>query len=311
MDDALVLLNCMGVYAVNKITANVAASVTAAIDPAGMGAHMGDEVKSAGDALCGKRKDLEDIETSERRMVVNTTNANTEVMLCKEKTEFFEAQTVHAGKMAAIAKKADEDKAAIKKKADEDKAATVNQAGENKAAIAKKADEHKTEFLKLQTVHAEKMAVIAKKAGEDKTAIVKKADEDKAATERQNNNDRAEHAERMADVAQRMIDMKKTTTKRKISTVYGGAAIVPIAVPLTVAIRTSTEKLLSVGTVIESRVDGKDMFDAGARVTIGMMVKRAYITKYGKTPIVQSKVAHYEKADRDLIDDAITEYLGV
>jgi len=43
LEDALKLLNRLGVRPVNDVTAHVTAGVTAAMDPEGMGAHMGPE----------------------------------------------------------------------------------------------------------------------------------------------------------------------------------------------------------------------------------------------------------------------------
>ena len=50
-DDAIKFLNYLGVIQVNDITARVTSVVTAAIDPEGMGAHMGAEVVAAAAAI--------------------------------------------------------------------------------------------------------------------------------------------------------------------------------------------------------------------------------------------------------------------
>ena len=67
-EDALKFLNYLGVRQVNDITADVTAVVTAAIDPGGMGAHVGAAVAAAaalmdpgvGMVMCGKRAARED-----------------------------------------------------------------------------------------------------------------------------------------------------------------------------------------------------------------------------------------------------------
>ena len=196
-------LNRLGVRQVNDVTANAAAATTAAIDPNGMGMLMGEGVNAAADALCGKRKECEDIVIAERRMLVNSTEAATERGL-------FENRTKHAQDLADIALKVNMDKnktnqvdAATAKEA----AATEKEAGEERNRLQKDAGEERNRLQK-------EVATTEKEAGEERNKLQKEM-----------NNEAAEHAERMANIAQRMHDIKHGAPTASNSS--GGAPVDP------------------------------------------------------------------------------------
>lgn len=102
-DDAIKFLSYLGVIQVNDITAKVTSVVTAAIDPEGMGAHMGAEVVAAAAAINpgvagaaagavavgGKRAAREDIlfdlDVEERRFAMKREEATNEVALLERR----------------------------------------------------------------------------------------------------------------------------------------------------------------------------------------------------------------------------------
>ena len=263
-EDVLKLLCRMGVIAVTDITADVSAKVTAAIDPNGMGAHMGDDVKVAADALfSNKRKErdemTQDIELRQKMVLVTTKAVEIEKAL-------FDTKIKGAQDLAAIALKVGEDsiacadsQAQIERQKVAFLAATAKQADVDRAATAKQADADK--FKQIQE-NAEKMA----------------------ATERAKNNNEAEHAYRMANIAQIMHNIKSS----------GTASII------------SDHKLLSVGTVAKSM--GYAMSN-GDLVSIGVACKKAFISKYNAHPLMKHKVYHYEQCDRDLVEAAISCFM--
>ena len=85
-EEAVTFLGRLGVCPTNDVTANVAAVLTAAIDPGGVGALVDGDANVAVGMLCGKRKKCEDIATAERMMVVNVNDAATEKVLLESRT---------------------------------------------------------------------------------------------------------------------------------------------------------------------------------------------------------------------------------